>query len=326
MALAIERLRDLVARFQGARVLIVGDVMLDHTVIGRVTRISPEAPVPVVEHDRDVYHAGGAANVANNVRALGGSVQLIGLVGQDAQADVLREELRRNGVGIDGLVVDPTRPTTTKQRIVTTRNQHVARVDYEQDRDAGAEAEAAITERLALEVPAAGVIVLSDYLKGTITRTIASRIVAMAAERQVPVLVDPKIPHIDYYAGATVITPNHLEAETATHLRIRSDEDANRAGQVFLERAQCRSVLITRGENGMSLVGPDGNAHFPAVAREVADVTGAGDTVIAALALSLAAGASLPEAAQAANLAAGVVVARFGAATVTPAELISAGH
>ena len=297
--------------------------MLDHTVIGRVTRISPEAPVPVVEHDRDVYHAGGAANVANNVHALGGVVELVGLVGTDGLADVLREELRRSGVGVDGLVADASRPTTTKQRIVTTRNQHVARVDYESDHDAGPAIEVAMLERVKVNLQSCGVVLISDYLKGAVTRSIVSHIIEMATSRQIPVLVDPKVPHLDYYGGATVITPNNLEAETATHVRIRTDEDANRAGAVFLERARCRSVLITRGEHGMSLVGPDGNVHFPAVAREVADVTGAGDTVIAALALGLAAGSTLAEAAQVANLAAGVVVSRFGAATVTPAELLA---
>jgi len=315
---------ELVARFPATRVLIVGDVMLDHAVVGRVTRISPEAPVPVVEYDHDEYRIGGAGNVANNVRAMGGAVDLVGLVGRDRQGDVLGTELRTRGIGCDGLVVDDSRPTTTKQRIVTLRNQHVARVDYENDRDAAPEVEAAMARHLDRHLAAAGVVVISDYLKGAVTRAVASHAITGAAARGVAVLVDPKIPHIDYYAGATLVTPNHVEAETATHLRIRSDEAATRAGRVFLERARCQNVLITRGEQGMSLIGPATDTHLPAEAREVADVTGAGDTVLAALALSLAAGASLAEAAQLANLAAGIVVGRFGTATVTPAELIAA--
>jgi len=155
-----------------------------------------------------------------------------------------------------------------------------------------------------------------------VTRELVAALVEGARERRIPVLVDPKIPHIDYYAGATVVTPNHHEAETATHMRIRSDDDARRAAALFIDRARCQGVLITRGEHGMSMLDPAGVAHYPAVAREVADVTGAGDTVIAALALGLAAGAALAEAAQLANHAAGIVVGRFGPATVSPAELI----
>ena len=155
------------------------------------------------------------------------------------------------------------------------------------------------------------------------TRRVVAHAVEVAGRRQVPVLVDPKIPHLDYYTGATIVTPNHHEAEVAAHARIRTDEDAQRAGLVFLERARCGRVLITRGEHGMSLIGPSGADHFPAIAREVADVTGAGDTVIATLALALAAGADAPDAAQIANHAAGVVVGRFGPATVGPEDLLA---
>ena len=169
----------------------------------------------------------------------------------------------------------------------------------------------------------ADVVVISDYLKGAVTRALVATAVDGARGRKLPVLVDPKIPHLEYYAGTTLVTPNHHEAETATHMRIRTDEDARRAGRRFIERAGCQAVVITRGEHGLSILDEDGEAHFPAVAREVADVTGAGDTVIATLALALAAGASLAEAAQLANHAAGIVVGRFGPATVTPDELVA---
>lgn len=321
--LAAARARDLVSRFGGASILIVGDVMLDQFVIGRVSRISPEAPVPVVEHDHDEYRAGGASNVAANVRALGAAVDLVGLVGGDRHAALLQEELARRGIDGAHLVVDAARPTTTKQRIVTTRNQQVARIDYEDDTEAAGDIEAALIDRALARLERASVVIVSDYLKGAVTRGLVAALVAKAAAKQVPVLVDPKIPHLEYYAGTTLVTPNHHEAETATHLRIRTDEDARRAGHVFVERAKCRGVLITRGEHGMSLVDPSGEAHYPAVAREVADVTGAGDTVIATLALGLAAGASLAEAAQLANQAAGVTVRRFGPATVSPDELLA---
>jgi rfaE bifunctional protein kinase chain/domain len=312
-----------VAAFRHASLLVVGDVMLDQFVVGRVHRISPEAPVPVVEHDHDEFRIGGAGNVAHNARALGARVELVGLVGADRSNEILRRELAAQAIGCDGLVVDPHRPTTTKQRIVTTRNQQVARVDYESD----AEAAGTLEDRLIAEVERhlddATAIIVSDYLKGAITRRLVAHVVRQARERAVPVLVDPKIPHIDYYAGATLVTPNHHEAEIATHMRIRTDDDARRAGHVFLERARCQGVLITRGEHGMSLVSQAGDEHFPAVAREVADVTGAGDTVIATLALCLAAGAGAAEAAQVANYAAGIVVGRFGPATVSPEELVA---
>jgi len=320
--LSPERARALVSRFHSTSVLVAGDLMLDHFVIGRVSRISPEAPVPVVEHDHDEYRIGGAGNVAHNVCALGGRVELVGLIGRDEAAGRLRGEMVANGMGAEGLVVDPARPTTTKQRIVTTRNQQVARVDYEDDAEAAGEIERALVDRARRALAHADVVVVSDYLKGAVTRALVAAIVEGARERRIPVLVDPKIPHIDYYTGATVVTPNHHEAETATHMRIRSDDDARRAAKVFIDRAHCQGVLITRGEHGMSMLDPAGEAHYPAVAREVADVTGAGDTVIAALALGLATGAALAEAAQLANHAAGIVVGRFGPATVSPAELM----
>jgi D-beta-D-heptose 7-phosphate kinase/D-beta-D-heptose 1-phosphate adenosyltransferase len=315
---------SIVRRFAGLPIAIVGDVMLDEFIVGRVNRISPEAPVPVVEFDRDEYRAGGAANVAHNVRALGGEVELIGLVGHDASRERLIDELRGQGITTGGLVIDPGRRTTRKQRIVTTRNQQVARVDYENDTEAAGDVEAELAERVEECCRTANVIVVSDYLKGAVTRTIMATAVRAGHDRQRPVLVDPKIPHIDYYGGASLITPNHYEAETATHIRIRTDEDAARAARVFMDRARSASVLITRGEHGMCLFDGTRESHLPAVAREVADVTGAGDTVIATLALSLAAGATLHEAASLANHAAGVVVAKFGAATVTPEELLAA--
>jgi D-glycero-beta-D-manno-heptose-7-phosphate kinase len=317
-----ERAREIVRGFSGAPVMIVGDVMLDQFLIGRVERISPEAPVPVVAFDRDEYRVGGAANVAHNARALGGGVELVGLVGQDEAGGRLRAEVSALGIGAGGLVTDASRGTTRKLRIVTSRNQQVARVDYENDVEAEGEAEAALIQQAERLMATSRVVVVSDYLKGAITRKLVARIVAAGQAQGVPVLVDPKIPHIDYYRGTTLVTPNHHEAEVAAHVRIRCDEDACRAGSIFRQRAGCSNVLITRGEHGMSLVTDSSARHFPAVAREVSDVTGAGDTVIATLALSLAAGAGLAEAVWLANQAAGVVVGRFGPATLTQQELL----
>jgi len=319
-----DRARAIVERFPSASVLVVGDVMLDHFVVGPVNRISPEAPVPIVEHDHDVYRAGGAANVAHNVRALGAGAGLVGVVGADQAAADLARELDRAGISSAGLVTDSARRTTTKLRIVTNRNQQVARIDYETDEEIAGDIEKAVRENSRRLAATARVVVVSDYLKGTVTRAVVGDLVAMCGDRHLPIVVDPKIPHIDYYRGATVVTPNHHEAEVASHIRVRSDGDAERAARVFRERAGCAHVLITRGERGMSLLEEDASTHLPSVAREVAGVTGAGDTVVATLALALAAGASLAEAAALANHAAGVVVAKFGAATVSAGELLNA--
>jgi len=319
-----ERVEALVEGFAGCPVVVIGDVMLDQFLVGRVNRISPEAPVPIVQYDHEEHRAGGAANVADNVRALGGRAEIIGLVGADEAAERLVEALEARGIGRSSLVVDRSRRTTRKLRIVTDRHQQVARVDYETDEEAQGVVEQELIRQAEHWSGSAAVVVVSDYLKGTITRALMARLMAASARRGVPVLVDPKIPHIDYYAGATLVTPNHHEAEIATHRRIRSDEEAGRAARVFRERAGCASVLITRGEHGMCLFDGRDETHLPAVAREVADVTGAGDTVIATLALGLAAGGTLAEAASLANHAAGVVVGKFGAAAVSPSELLSA--
>jgi len=302
-------------------VLVVGDVMLDRFLVGRVTRISPEAPVPVVAFDHEMHRIGGAANVAHNVRALGGGVELVGVIGSDDAGETLRTACDRAGIDA-ALVVDAARPTTTKVRIVTERNQQVARVDYESDAEiAGALEEALVTE-VAHRAANAGAILVSDYLKGAVTRHVMAAAIAAGERRGVPVLVDPKIPHLDYYAGATLVTPNHHEAEVATHRRVRTHEEAHDAAREFRTRAHCAAVLMTRGDQGMWLLGDDVEGYLPAAAREVADVTGAGDTVIATLALALSAGATSAEAAWLANQAAGIVVGRFGPATVTAEELL----
>ena len=314
-------LRALLDRLSGRTVLIVGDVMLDHFVYGRVTRISPEAPVPVVQFEREEYRLGGAANVAGNIVSLGGCAAAVGVVGADAQAAFLRSELGRVPVGTSGIVEDPARCTTRKLRVVTTRNQQVARIDYESDREIADGVEESVVAAIAALAASAHAILISDYLKGVVSRRVAGACMEQARLRGIPVLVDPKVPHIEYYAGATVITPNHHEAEAVTHMRIRSADEARQAAHRFRERAGCDSVLITRGEHGMWLLSPEGESDLHAEAREVADVTGAGDTVIAALALGLAAGASLADAAQLANRAAGVVVGKFGPSTVTADEI-----
>jgi len=354
-ALDPRRAADLVARFAGLPVLVVGDVMLDRFIVGRVARISPEAPVPIVQFQAEHTRLGGAANVAHNIVALGGQPSLVGLVGADATAARLCEQLAAVGISTDGLVQDPGRPTTEKVRVVTERNQQVARIDYERDADAAGEIERAIVEQVTRLGRGAKALLVSDYLKGTITRAVVDALLAISggatdsvrgatasdgtvkalADRRnpgggrsaepsrIPLLVDPKIPHLGCYAGATLVTPNHHEAEAATHRRIRDDDEARAAARDFRARTQCDAVLVTRGEHGMWLSDATVEGSIPAVAREVSDVTGAGDTVVATLALALAAGATMAEAAVLANVAAGIVVGKFGPATVTAQELTS---
>ena len=325
-ALDARRATDIVRRFDGQPVLVVGDVMLDRFIVGRVTRISPEAPVPVVQFQSEYLRLGGAANVANNIAALGGRPSLVGVTGADLTAERLRQELDAAGVGADGLVADSNRPTTEKVRVVTERNQQVARIDYERERDVSADIEEELAARIEQLGREARALLVSDYLKGTVTRAVVESLLGLAngaSPAPTPLLIDPKIPHLSCYAGATLVTPNQHEAETATHMRIRTDEDACVAGREFRYRAKCEAALITRGEQGMWLSSEETDLAILANTRDVADVTGAGDTVVATLALALAAGATLVEAAILANHAAGIVVAKFGPATVTPAELMA---
>ena len=333
---SIAALRSLVARIADRPIVVVGDVMLDQFTIGRVQRISPEAPVPVVEHIGDEVRLGGAANVAHNIRALGATPRLVGLVGADDAAATLRRALGDAGIDASGMVEDRARPTTRKVRIVTTRHQQVARVDYESDAEAAGTVEAALLAAVDRALAGAAVVVVSDYLKGAVTPGLMRRLAERRAATGVAVLVDPKIPHLASYAGASLITPNHHEAEVATHRRIRSDDDAREAARAFRALARSTSVMITRGEHGLWLAegapAADGAAvhetplvtetNLSAKAREVSDVTGAGDTVIATLAVALASGATLVQAAELANHAAGVAVGKFGPAAVTAAELL----
>ena len=312
---------DLLARLADQTILVVGDLMLDHFLIGSVDRISPEAPVPVVHFKREEYRLGGAANVAANLRALGATVEIVGLVGDDPEAERLKGELTRAGMGTTGIVIDPARSTTRKTRVVTTRNQQVARIDYESDGEAGAGVAAALIEQIDRLAENASGILVSDYLKGVVTPAVAAAAIAVARRRGIPITVDPKVPHSAFYAGATLITPNHHEAEAIAHMRVRHDDQASLCARRVAEITGCENVLITRGEHGMWLHTPSGDTTLPAEAREVSDVTGAGDTVIATLTLALAAGASLDEAARLANRAAGIVVGKFGPATVSLDEL-----
>lgn len=309
-------------RLAGCTVAIIGDVMLDHFLIGRADRISPEAPVPIVRLEREEFRLGGAGNVAANVASLGGVPKLAGLVGNDEAAGLLRTTLRAAGISDAGLVADQHRRTTEKLRAVTERHLQVARIDRESTLPASGDGLAALLGALASLSPAKA-IVLSDYAKGVITEEVVAAATALAHANQCPLLVDPKLPHAGFYRGATIITPNHREAEAMSGHPIQSRDDARKAAQLIHD-ASGASVLITRGEHGMYVFDTSGGAlketAIPAAAREVADVTGAGDTVIAALALAMGSGATLAEAAEFANRAAGAAVGRFGTVAVTIAD------
>jgi D-beta-D-heptose 7-phosphate kinase/D-beta-D-heptose 1-phosphate adenosyltransferase len=308
------RLRAILAGIEGKTLLVVGDVMLDRYLWGNVSRISPEAPVPVVEVESETTRLGGAANVAHNVLALRARPRLVGAIGDDGVAGRLREELSRAGVAADHLVVDARR-TTQKTRIVA-RGQHVVRADEEDRSELDAVRSVELAERAVAGLAGAAAVIIADYGKGVVTAELLGRLLPAARERGLPVCVDPKDTHFFSYLGVSVITPNQHEAAEVLGYKLRSEDAVSRAGAELLERLASECVLITRGEKGMSLFERDGGTRsdFPAMARTVYDVTGAGDTVVGTYAAALAGGAAPREAALIANHAAGLVVAELGTA------------
>ncbi|MDT7604013.1 MAG: D-glycero-beta-D-manno-heptose-7-phosphate kinase [Acidobacteriota bacterium] len=319
-----ERAAQLVARMRDCRVVVFGDVMLDEFVWGDVTRISPEAPVPVVDVRRESIRLGGAANVVANLAALGAHSSLVGVTGADAAGERLRANLSETcGALCDArLVADPSRPTTTKTRIIA-HNQLVVRADRERRGAVAAGIEDQLIERLSASLEGASALVVSDYDKGVVTPRVLTEILRVARERMIPALVDPKPRNFDAYRPATLVTPNHHEALRLTNSEDDTDEGMARAAREIRARLACESVLITRGERGMMILEGEGSpVYVETTAREVYDVTGAGDTVIATLAAALAAGASLTEAASLANHAAGIVVGKLGTATASAEELV----
>lgn len=314
------RLLALLRRFPRVRLLVVGDLMLDQFIWGRVERISPEAPVPVVQVTGESVHLGGAANVVHNIRALGGMVTACGLVGRDGAGRRIVAELERIGAGTGGVIASRATPTIRKTRIIA-HNQQVVRFDRE-DTERHRGASAPLVRFVTAHAPRVDAVIVSDYGKGVVTPALLEALAAARARHGVPLIVDPKRPNFRHYRNLTLATPNLHEAAEAAGVEIRDEAGLRAAGERLLERWQADAVLITRGEQGMTLVRP-GHAprHYPTMAREVYDVTGAGDTVVAACGLTLAAGGDWDAAALLANLAAGVVVGKVGTATATPAEL-----
>ena len=319
------RAAEILQNLRDRYVLVLGDVMLDEFVWGDVTRISPEAPVPVVDVRRESMHLGGAANVLANLLALGARGAVVGVVGNDAAGRKLQTGLRDLGVQDQYLLVDESRPSTTKTRIIA-HSQLVVRADRESRSPVTGKLEEKIVTCLKEALKQADAFVVSDYDKGVVTPAILREILPVAYE-QAPVLVDPKLRNFNAYRPATLVTPNHLEALRMSDSEDHSDDGSHHAAKVIREKLGCDAVLITRGDRGMMLLEGDGQpVYVETAAREVYDVTGAGDTVIATLAGALATGATMLEAATLANHAAGIVVGKVGTATATAAELLDSFH
>jgi D-beta-D-heptose 7-phosphate kinase/D-beta-D-heptose 1-phosphate adenosyltransferase len=315
--------QDQIAQLARGRVLVIGDVMVDHYVSGRVSRVSDEAPVPIIHVGDERWTAGGAANVAANIAALGGSVRLVGVAGGDAAAATLTSVLAGLSSSIEThLVAEAGRPTTIKTRYMGGQHQ-IVRVDREQPGAISKATEDAIVATVDTLARDCGAIMISDYAKGTLTDRVLAAIIAAGLKASLPVIVDPKRNDWSGYRGATIITPNRKELQLATHAPCGSDVECFEAARIAIKTTGA-TILLTRSENGMSLFRKDGQTlHLAAKAREVFDVSGAGDTVAATIALGFASRLSAETSMQLANVAAGIVVAKRGTATATPAELLA---
>lgn len=320
-----------IPKFAGAKILVIGDIIVDHFIWGTVSRISPEAPVPVVNVTREEMLLGGGANVLHNIYSLGGEAVLCGIIGNDDMGGRLRQLLTKLGTSTQGLILG-RRPTTVKTRVIA-QGQQVVRFDREQTGVPSEQTSSSILDFINKNLADFDVVIVSDYYKGVISQALMSSLLQRVREveqesgRRIPVVVDPKPEQPSRFIGATIITPNHLEAEKMSGMQITTEQDLIQAAEILRDKFSCEAVLITRSEAGMSLLeaGQD-IVTIPTTAREVFDVTGAGDTVIATLALGLAAGASFTEAATLANVAAGIVVGKIGTATVNSAEILAELH
>lgn len=307
--------------FPRTRVLVIGDIIMDEYIWGDVSRISPEAPVPVVDVKRETKMLGGAGNVVNNISSLGGEAILCGVVGDDSTGRQVVKMVKSLGAATEGILQEPDRPTTIKTRIVA-QHQQVVRFDRESRREILPESVKRLlgfVNKMRKDIHA---IVVSDYAKGVISPQLMKGLRALVADSGIVLGVDPKKKNLDLYKGIDVITPNHHEASAFSGIEIVDDETLVRAGKHILRHLQCRSVLITQGKDGMTLFERKGEPiHIPTVARKVFDVTGAGDTVVSTFCLGLAAGMDLKSAAVISNFAAGVVVGEVGTSTVKAEEL-----
>lgn len=312
---------EIAGGYAGKRIVVAGDLMVDEFLRGSVDRISPEAPVPVLEFDSHTFVLGGAANVAHNVVALGGEAVLVGAIGDDSAGERLLDGLSGAGIPPGGIIVVPERRTTLKTRVVA-HTQHVVRIDREERTPVAPSVERQLVAKVAESLDGASALLISDYNKGTVTPVVARGAIATARDLNLPVVVDTKHHDVTPFAGATVMTPNVREAGELSRVKIVDDESLAKAARTLIEELDLEALLVTRAEEGMSLFTRDGSrTDVAAMAIEVHDITGAGDTVAAALALALAGGREPQEAARFANLAAAVVVRKLGTATATVDEM-----
>jgi rfaE bifunctional protein kinase chain/domain len=316
-----ERLASIIHEFSKKTIVVIGDVMCDEYIWGKVTRISPEAPIPVVQVTGETIRPGGAANVAANLKALGAQVRVVGVVGADANGKRLAQLLSDKGIDPSGLVPDADRPTIQKTRVVAS-HQQIVRYDRERQNPIGAEVQKRVMAASMKAIEGAHAIVFSDYDKGLLIPQLCASLVEASRRRGLITTADPKPKNILTFKGVDLISPNKGEAEAASGITISDAESLEAAGTKLLEILGGKSVLITRSEEGMSLFESSGaRTHVPTVAKEVFDVTGAGDTVISTVTAALSAGATYPEAALLGNYAAGIVVGEVGVATVSPQQL-----
>ncbi len=333
----MKNLKKIINKFNKAKILVLGDVILDEYIFGSVDRISPEAPVPVVWANKHTFTPGGAANVANNIRSLGGGVYLVGVIGKDKNANILLSELKRRKITTEGIFSDPRRHTTVKTRIVAG-HQQVVRVDWEHTHSLPQKLNQGIIKFIKTNIDDFDAIIIEDYGKGVINMQLLQDLIVLSRSHKKIIAVDPKEEHFQYYQGVTSITPNRKELENAIrNLRIKdtsnrfrfntdklfTDKDIDSAAAEILKYLDLQSLLVTLGEQGMRLFEKNGRiTHIPTVAQEVFDVSGAGDTVISTFTLALSCGASKLEAAHIANFAAGIVVGKLGTAVTTRKELL----
>lgn len=311
-------------KFKDKKILVIGDIILDRYIFGKVSRISPEAPVPVVEVYEEQYRLGGAANVANNIIALGGKAYLCGIIGKGAHGRIVRDLLTEKTIGQD-FIFEDTRRTTVKTRIIGG-NQQIVRFDIEDRRRLEGKAKEIFLSMIKDALNDFDAVIVSDYKKGVVSEELFRILVNHKKKNGNFIAVDPKIGHFRLYKQVSLITPNIAEASHGAQLEIKDEKTLVKAGFNLLKKLACDSVLITRGEEGMSLFEKKDSevivTHLPTVAKKVFDVTGAGDTVIATITLAHISGADLVSAAKIANIAAGIVVGKVGTATATPEEIL----
>lgn len=323
MAKTLNGYKKIIASFDKARVLVIGDLMLDEFIWGEVTRISPEAPVPVVWVKKESFMPGGASNTANNLRSLGADVHLVGVIGDDDRGAILKGELEQKGIRTAGIFTDESRPTILKTRVVA-HHQQVVRIDKEQKERLNDVIVAKMVSYIETIIKDIDAVIIEDYAKGVITPTLLAKVVPLAKRYKKVISVDPKEEHFNYYKGISVITPNNHEASRAVGFKITDEATLRKAGAKLIDKLKCKIALITLGEHGMAVFQKNKPMkQIPTVAQEVFDVSGAGDTVIASYTLSLASGADPITAAHISNCAAGIVVGKVGIAVVTPGELLA---